>query len=113
MPGKIAARPSLPSKRWIIHCSAFFKESLRKGWMSRLAKCSANLWSLSSQMKKLRQVKRCGSGASIKSRSWKPEGKSSFSVAWLGSGRVGLKWLMMERGTSMERLQELISLKLT
>ena len=27
--------------------------------------------------------------------------------------RVGLKWLMMESGTSMERLHELISLKLT
>ncbi len=29
------------------------------------------------------------------------------------TGRVGLKWLMMASGTSMERLQVLISLKFT
>ncbi len=81
--------------------------------MLRLAKCSANLCTLSSQMKKLRQVNRCGS-------------RSQLQIALVKALRIqfieresrlqfarGLKWLMMDSGTSIERLHELISLKLT
>ncbi len=53
--GKIAARPSLPSKRSSIHCSHFFSAVLRNGWMLCSANHSASLCRRSSHRKKLRQ----------------------------------------------------------
>src|SRR6516165_3611120 len=107
MAGKIAANPSEFSNRSSIHCSDFFRARLRNGWILCSANHSANLCRRSSQRKKLRQDSFSGSGASARSRSWKPSGYNSSRSTL--TGRVGLKWLMMASGTSMARDQLLMS----